>query len=367
MDSFIKIVEQKKEAPVDTLHTKRIDLLKKYISERKNVFICGASGVGKTYILNAVLNESNSVEILCDHLKSGSPFLNFIKSVAKHTFIDDYNSDFKSLVERVSDGERLTRGSMIVTSTAMCMFPNFETIFIPKHKPEKLLTLTEDRSRKAENAAIRSDGNIRNFFSYLDDHDQKDTFKTPKEFIADILTDPKSQRIPDRVHEHGHVWDIFQENYLDSNGINYERASHAFSDADIYDNQMYSSGDWNLMPYFVLNALAIPKSCIGTPLVKENIRVGSCWTKYGNYKMRYQKYRDIQKRSGYNIYIENLCLLKKYAENGNIEPMLEYDLTPQDFDVMNHLAIGNKLKQRDVTRVKKALKNAIEQRSRKNG
>ena len=76
-----------------------------------------------------------------------------------------------------------------------------------------------------------------------------------------------------------------------------------------------------------------------------------------------QKYNEIQKKSIYNLCIEDLCVLKKYAENGNIEPMLEYGLTPQDFDVMNHLAVGNKLKQRDVTRVKKALKNAIEQRS----
>jgi len=39
---------------------------------------------------------------------------------------------------------------------------------------------------------------------------------------------------------------------------------------------------------------------------------------------------------------------------------MEYSLTPQDFDIMNHLAVGSKLKQRDVTRIKKALKNAIE-------
>src|SRR5210317_541347 len=116
MDSFIKIVEQKNVEPVDTLHTKQIDLLKKYISERKNVFICGSSGVGKSYILNAVLNQSNSIEILSEHMKSSSPFLNFIKGAAKHTFIEDYNPEFKSLVERVSDGQKLTRGSLIVTS-----------------------------------------------------------------------------------------------------------------------------------------------------------------------------------------------------------------------------------------------------------
>jgi hypothetical protein len=364
MDSFIKIIEQKKEEPVDTLHTKQIDLLKKFIRERKNVFICGASGVGKTYVLNAVLNESNSVEIVQDHLKTKSPFLTFIKGAAKHTFIEDYTQDFKSLVERVSDGERLTRGSLIVTSQTMCIFPNFETIFIPKHKPQKLLTLTEDRSKKAEDAAIRCGGNIRDFFTYLEGYDKKDVFKTPKEFVHDILSEPGPNVIHSSINEHGHIWDIFQENYLDSKGVNMESASMSFSVADVYDSFMYQNGDWDLMKYFVLHSLVIPKFHMGRLLVRDKIRPGSCWTKYGNSKMRNQKYRDIQKRSGFNLCIEDLCVLKKYAENGNIEPMLEYGLTPQDFDVMNHLAIASKLKQRDVTRVKKALKNAIAERSR---
>src|SRR6056300_1768311 len=199
MDSFIKIIEQRKEEPVDTLHTKQIDLLKKFIRERKNVFICGASGVGKSYVLNAVLNESNSLEIVQEHLKSKSPFLTFIKGAGKHAIIEDYTSEFKSLVERVSDGERLTRGSLIVTSINMCMFPNFETVFVPKHKPDKILMLTEDRSREAEDAAIRCGGNIRDFFTYLEGYDEKDVFKTPKEFIADVLTDPNFTKIPDKI------------------------------------------------------------------------------------------------------------------------------------------------------------------------
>ena len=82
--------------------------------------------------------------------------------------------------------------------------------------------------------------------------------------------------------------------------------------------------------------------------------------------MRSQKFRDIQRRCGTQLDIDALGLLKRYAEVGDIEPMVEYGLTPQDFDVMNHLAVGNKLKQRDVTRVKKALKNAIAERSREN-
>jgi hypothetical protein len=362
MDSFIKIIEQKKEPPVDTIHTKQIDLLKKYIGERKNVFLCGSSGVGKSYILQAVFNESNSVEIQQEHLKSKSHFLTFIKGAAKHAFIEDYSQEFKSLVERVSDGERLTRGSLVVTSASMCMFPNFETIFIPKHKPEKLLTLTDKRSPEVEYAALNCNGNIRDFFSYIDGHDSKDIFLTPKEFVMNILTEKDPVKMPSIIHEHGHMWDIFQENYVDSKGVNYTRAAQAFSEADIYDQQMYSSGDWVVMPYFIINALTIPKYCLGEPLVKDKVRPGSCWTKYGNYKMRMHKYNEIRMKYKNDLTIDKLCVLKRHAENGNIEPMLQYGLTPQDFDVMNHLAVGNKLKPRDVTRVKKALKNAITER-----
>ena len=37
----------------------------------------------------------------------------------------------------------------------------------------------------------------------------------------------------------------------------------------------------------------------------------------------------------------------------------KYNLTPQDFDVMNHLGIQNKLKQREVTKIKKLIKEEI--------
>jgi hypothetical protein len=358
MDSFIKIVEQKKDPIVTTIHTKQIDLIRRYIRERKNVFICGALGVGKTYILKAVLEGLNHVELLPEHLKSKSLFLPYIKPSTKHVFIEDYDPIFKPIIESVADGDRLSRGSLLVTTTNMCMYPNFETVFIPKHKPEVLKTLTDKVGPEVESAAIRAQGNIRNFFTYLEGYDEMDDFESPKDFIAGVLSDSGPIEIYDSISEHGHIWDIFQENYLDSEGIDIIRASHSFSEADVYDTHMYSQSEWNLMPYFVLHALTIPKASLGQPLVRDKIRPGSCWTKFGNYKMRKQKYEEIKKKSRTGLGTEELCLLKKYAEKGDLEPLLEYGITPQDFDVINHLAVGNGLKSRDVTRVKKALKNA---------
>jgi len=76
--------------------------------------------------------------------------------------------------------------------------------------------------------------------------------------------------------------------------------------------------------------------------------------------MRKQKYDGIRKKSRMGLGVEELCLLKNYAEKGDLSKLIEYGITPQDFDVINHLAVGNNLKSKDVTRVKKALKNAYD-------
>ena len=347
---------------VKTIHEKQIELVRRHIKNRKNVFICGNAGVGKSYVLEAALEGLSCVEVHSEHMKSKSNFLLFIQPSTKHVYIEDYDPIFKPLIERVCDGGRVTRGSLIVTSTNMCFFPNFETVFIPTHKPEVLMTLTEATGDTVYDAAVRSRGNVRSFFTYLDGYDEMDDFKTPKEFIAEVLTEPGPVKIYDSVSEHGHMWDIFQENYLDSKGVDVLKASSSFSDADYYDNHIYATGNWHLMPYFTLHALTIPKTALGEPLQKEKIRPGSCWTKHGNYRMRKQKYNDIRKKSRIGLGVEELCLLKDYASSGNLSELMEYGITPQDFDVINHLAVGNGLKQKNVTKVKKALKNAYERR-----
>ena len=338
-----------------TLHEKQIKRIQGYIAEGKNVFICGSSGVGKSFILHEALKGTCHVELVSDYLKSKSLFLPFIKPSNKHVFIEDYDSVFKPIIEQVSDGIPISRGSLLVTTTTMCSYSNFETVFIPKHTPETLMTLVPDGTPNVYNAAVRANGNIRNFFTYLNGYDNMDMFQTPKDFIATVLTDPESGGvIHDYISEHGHVWDIFQENYLDSKGVDIVRSSEAFSGADFYDTKMYSGGNWNLMPYFVLHALTVPKMSLGDPLIKEKIRPGSCWTKMGNYRMRKQKFNQICRKTRL-AGIDELYLLRMYAEHGNLEPLISYGISGQDFDVIKHLSIGKGLKSRDVARIKKIL------------
>jgi hypothetical protein len=131
---------------------------------------------------------------------------------------------------------------------------------------------------------------------------------------------------------------------------------NALINADTFDTELYK-GEWDFMPYFVLYAMKIPKIYTGNTLIEpDTIRPGSAWTKYGNQKMREQKIRSIQCRSHTKMNHHEFMLLREYAQKGDVSKFKEYNLTPQDFDVMNHLGLQNKLKQREVTKIKKMIK-----------
>jgi hypothetical protein len=361
MDRYIKIIPQKKEPPDDAtnIHVERIARLRKCLEDGKNVFIYGACGTGKSFVREQVLNDSNSVELNTELLRSKSIFRDLIHGSSKHLFIEDYEPDdliLKAAVEQVSDGRRLTEGSLVVLSTHMCMYPNFEFLSIPRHTPDELAKVTPGKFDR--DAAVRSRGNIRDYMHYLDGCDEKDIFERPKEMIHKVLCDENYAFDIKRLSEHGHMWSIFQENYLDSKEVDFVRAALSFSEADRFDSAMYNGcGDWNIMPLFANSAISIPRLYMRAPLKQDTLRPGSCWTKLGNYKMRRRKLSDIQRRNG-DISIDALCLLQTYAGLGYVDKLLEYDITPQDFDTINHLCITTKLKPRDVNSIKKKLKNA---------
>lgn len=349
MDAFVKIVKQKKVNDV-TLHTIEIERLKQYIAEGKNVMICGADGTGKSFILNSVLDECNSIELI-SNFKVADELL----ESNMHIFIEDYRSDIiaqRQLVDYVSEGGRVSKGSFVVTSKNVFMLPNYELIIVPKRTPEEIVCLRPNETN-ALSAAKRCKGNIHNFFDYIQFSDEKDVFVDPKDIVISMLCKESTQDDIKCLHEHGHVWGIIHENYVDSNGIDTQKISSALSDADIFDMSIYS-GNWNVMPYFINAVYNTTKFYLGKPLKENGIRPGSFWTKYGNYKMRYQKYKDIELRTGATH--QELSLLREYARLGEVEKYTNYGLTSQDFDVINHLCIGNKLKPREVSQIKKKIK-----------
>lgn len=369
MDCFIKINSEKKDEQKFTIHEKEYNLLKECLDNNENIFLCGGPGVGKTYLLDMLINDTNSIELETGHLKNDSNFLTFVKNSNKHIFIEDYLPDvtvYKRMIESVSDGNKITNGSFIVVSDQVLFYPNFKTIIVEAKKPEVLATLAdvnEHEMSKILHMAIKSRGNIRNFFSYLDGSDNKDIIQTSKEFIHEILSSNEKMKIIEYISEHGHVWHIFQENYPSSEGIDMSRCAESFSLCDIYDSSMYN-GHWCLMPYFIFHAVVLPRRAMKKPVEIDKIRPGKCWTKHGNYKMRRQKLNEITRESNTSIGIDELCLLKKYAEKGEMDILMDYNITPQKFDIMNHISLSSKLKQRDVTKIKKAIKHEIEQRER---
>lgn len=357
MDSFIKIIPQKKSRP-QTLHQNEIDLLEKYINEGHNVFICGQIGCGKTFIAETILNSCNTIELHSELFQKKSSFMDLIGCTSAHIFIDGYDSSIhghKQIIDRVSDNEsRLTRGSVVVTSTSIHMIPNFKLIIVPRRTPDAICSLACENP-SAGQAASECKGNIRNFFDYLDFSHVKDIFKTSKDIIIDVLSHKGNFDPSQTIHEHGHVCDVIHGNYLLSKNSNVCNIISSLSESDIYDTQMYK-GDWNCMPYYVTVGMAIPKLNMGEPIDAGNIQPGSLWTKYGNFKMRQNKLRAIQSRHATKIGIDELSLIRRYAIAGDLKPLIEYKLEPLDFDVMNHLAVGNKLKPTDVTKVKKKLR-----------
>jgi hypothetical protein len=361
MDCFIKVVPEKKDAPDDTIHEELISKIRVYLSFGRNVLLCGPHGVGKTFVVNRTLG-GECIHILPEHLKSKNIFLDCIKSSKKHCVLEDIHveSGFKGMIEKISDGLRITKGSVIGTSTEMYMYPGFETIYMSRHAPETLMRL---RPSARWEDAVRADGNIQNFLSYTDERsDTKDIFKTGKELITELLCDGKKKYDRDKAFEHGNMLAMFQENYLDSEGVNYVGASYSFSDADLLDSAIYD-GNWEAMAFFVNSAFCRPKQFMGAPLRPQEVRAGSCWTRHGNYKMRQQRVRTIsQLAAPYTLGVDELCLLRKHAQMKNFDILLDYNITPQAFDIMNHLCVNNKLKQREVSNIKKQLKHVLEQR-----
>jgi hypothetical protein len=352
MDSFVKVTPQKKKS-CTTLHNDEISQLRRYLTEGKNVFICGPTGSGKTFIIDSVLDISNSVELHAEmFLKKNTLFT----ETRLHMFIDGYESSihpFKNLIDKISSGE--TKGSLVVTSTEVHMLPNFELIVIPRRTPADIATLAPVDPLAAAAAASKCKGNIRNFFDYLEYSDTKDIFKTAKDIVHDVLCTPGPFDLSQTIHEHGHICDVIHGNYLLSKGCDVAKVVESLSIADMYDSLMYK-GVWDFMPYYITAGIATPKHYMGSVMQADALKAGSTWTKYGNYKMRLQKLKHIQCNHSTLLGIDELAVLRLYAASGNLEPLIEYKLTPNDFDVMNHLALGNKLKPCEVMRVKKKMR-----------
>ena len=354
MDRFIKI-ETEKNTGLKPLFEDQLEILRNYIKENKNVFITGHPGIGKTTFVKRALEGTKFYELDADTIK----FYNLVENSGTHIFIDDYDFDsyaLKKMVDDASECKSKRSGSFIVISDKFIVYPNFANITLDKHSPETLLSLIDENDRhRYEESAWMADGNINFFMNYGMFKFQKDMFKTTKEYVNDILCSKSYAHIKDTLHEHGSFWDTIHENYLDSKGCVAEKIMNSLSAASLYDCMIYE-GDWGSMKFFVNEVLRVPKLYMGDPLDPATIRPGSCWSKNGNHKMRMQRVRNILRTGCIGMHQDHLYLLRTHASKGNFDILREYNITANDFDIMNHLCVGNKLKPKDVNAIKKTLR-----------
>jgi len=217
--------------------------------------------------------------------------------------------------------------------------------------------------RRLEQLARESRGNVRNFLYSIQFPGKRDLFKSPKDFISDLLCESDVNPLDfmgQSITEHGYIWDIVHENYVDSKNSDLVFMSESMSLADVLDTEIYK-GNWYLIPLFSTVSTVMPAHQINHTLSRDKLRSGSSWTKFGNFKMRDIKYRSMSNRCNLVMDIDSLVTLRQYCQTDKkkaLDLCRHYKLTSSDMDVMNHLALSNKLKPKDLQSIKKSLKEA---------
>ena len=211
MDRFIKIIAQKNNDKGNTIHVEEFKRIKRLIDENQNVFICGPTGVGKTHLLQQVIDLN-----LCIQIDKKTP-VEYLKDTSVPIIVEDYDAEpllYKHLVDHVVENGSVNNRSLIATSINGYLLPNFQTVFIRPLTVDQLLTIKNVKG--AEEAAIKSKGSVRNYLNYIENYDDIDDFKTSKEYVRDILCTSDPFPWYDSIPEHGHICDTLQENYVES-------------------------------------------------------------------------------------------------------------------------------------------------------
>ena len=349
MDKFVTVNRQKENEEIigrDT-YVKNIQSL---IASNASFCVYGSTGVGKSFLLKHALVGINYVELTSELLKSD--FVSRIKTMNVHVLADD-----------VEVTEPLSLGSTIVVSDTM--IENFECMHIEPLSCEDLVQIGAKKYpgtdlEKLRLHAMHAKGDVRTFlFRLCDFTGVRDMFKTPKDFVYDMVCkggclEPRDY-ICRTVAEHGYSWGIIHENYVDAPGVRLDKIADMMSYADIKDDDIYNG--YSHKTIFSLFAVVLPAIAIGHSLDRSTMRPGSAWTKFNNYKMRHKRYQKLALKS--NIDIDSLMVISQYCKSspGEVGPMLKYyGIESPDIDMMNHLSLINKIKPRVLQSIKSKLK-----------
>lgn len=301
--------------------------------------VCGPSGVGKSYMLKMLLNGKEWVDI---------PALDSYT----HVIIDEVTID-KNILEEVKKFGKLSKlSTVLVTQDSSCI--DFcPVIHVPPATTSDMLKIA-GKGQEFLKLALLCNGNIRNFLNAIEFNCLPDNFSEPKQVTRELLCDKNGHGpwhlLSKGISDHGYMWSIVHENAVDSPNWDYTLAD-SMSMADIYDGLIFA-GNWDFMKYFILEAFVKPSLQIDRTLDAPNMRTGSSWTKYNNQKMRIKKVRNMKLDIDRIHTIKELCRTKS---DNHIDTLKYYNITRQDLDVINHLALVNKIKPRDLLNLKKSL------------
>ena len=345
MNRIVKIHRQKSRldfvGDIDLLNS-----IANLIDERLTICVYGPSGVGKTHMVNVILNDAEVI-----HIQSMADLATLDSEC--HIVIDCPALP-KDILDALETHEKLSKLSTIIISQTPQGPTKCEYIEVPKPSSDIMLKICK-KGENFRSLAERCDGNIRDFINCTEFTFHKDNYFEPMEYVKDLFCKTRDRSPCDslgsHVTDHGYMLGLVHENAIDSPLWDYKTADD-IALADVYDTHVFK-GNWDFMVYLALHGFTRPSSFLKHTL-EPKLRPGSAWTTFNNYKMRHKKYVDGLNKRGLDRdrlhTIKELCRTK--AE-GHIEVAKSYSVIRQDFDVMNHFALVNKIKPRELSNLKK--------------
>jgi hypothetical protein len=354
MDRIVTIKRVKK---YDCLSRENeIRQIRDHISSHRAFCVYGKCGVGKTHLIRHCLETETFVEVDSDSLKNKLNMLEFFDRFSGNKSIVLYdNFDFdlavcKDFVEfLLSPHNPFTRSVIMCTTSDKCL-DLCDSVYVPPLPYETLISLAKTYNPRVDphECVSKSQGNIHDIEFYISCGVFKDQFSTPKDYMYRILSNKTPINKMDReIQEHGYLCGLVHDNYVDVKGLSLDemyKISESLSFSDVIDQAMYSD-DWNFLDYFVHQSIIYPSHIIRGRFKKHELRPGSVWTKFNNYKTRKNKLSVIK------VSMEYFKLLIHYG----VKFLKSYKIKPNDLDVINHTFLYDKLKPKQITILKKQL------------
>ena len=321
------------------------------------VCVLGRSGIGKTWAVHAALDPC--IEITSDVLKSKQETVNFldkIRGTDSAVILDEYEHLHELVGIREITAPPTNGIFVIISQIPVKLAFDVVTYEFPVPSEEDIRRIVPGAN---EDIIKKSKGDLRYVIRSLTfKGDAPDEFRGAKEYINDLVSTQTTLRPMDFLNhpaqEPGNISAILHENYIDSKKCDHVKVIENMSASIIFENAVYE-GKWEFFPYYIFTGCIIPAVEINHTL-KPPFRPGSVWTKTQSAAARKNKIHAMSTRTpGKRLCIDELILLREYAERGNVDILKEYGFTTQDLDVLNHLSPIKKIKAKDLQNLKKKL------------